>query len=54
MRVLTSFSWMCMISTNNSLLSQLTGYRGLGVGSSLVVLKWVLINNMDNNTKYFT
>ena len=58
MRVLTSFSWMCMISSNNLLLSQFTGYRGLGfgsftldwqslsdfLGSPLVVPKWALIN----------
>lgn len=58
MRVLSSFSWICMIATNNLTLSQITGYRALGfgsltfdwlsicryLGSPFVVPKWAMIN----------
>jgi len=58
MPVLGAFSWMCMIKPTNYLLSQLTGFYGLGVGSisfnwftvtwllgsPLVVPGWAIIN----------
>jgi OPT family oligopeptide transporter len=45
MPVLGAFSWMCMIKPTNYLLSQLTGYYGLGIGSlslNWFTLTWIL------------
>lgn len=45
MPVLGAFSWMCMIKPTDYLLSQLTGYNGLGMGSfsfSWFNLSWTL------------
>ncbi|CAF1118335.1 unnamed protein product [Didymodactylos carnosus] len=58
MPVLTAFSWLCMIKSDNILLSQLTGYNGFGIGSlqfdwytltsqlssPIVVPRWAQIN----------
>ena len=45
MPVLGAFSWMCMIKPTNYLLSQLTGFYGLGLGSlsfNWFTLSWTL------------
>ncbi len=58
MPVLGAFSWMCMIKPTNYLLSQLTGYYGLSMGSlsfnwftltwtlgsPLIVPRWAVVN----------
>ena len=59
MPVLGAFSWMCMIKPTNYLLSQLTGYHGLGIGSftfswfdltwalgsPMIVPRWAIVNS---------
>ncbi|CAF1103598.1 unnamed protein product [Didymodactylos carnosus] len=42
--ILTAFSWMCVIHPNNIVLSQLTGYDGLGMGT--LVLDWDTIRGV--------
>ncbi len=58
MPVLGAFSWMCMIKPTNYLLSQLTGYYGLGIGSfsfnwftvtwtfgsPMIIPRWAVVN----------